>query len=98
MSKVSTIEKTVTVSLAELETLIRRMVRQELIRLLHPSGSSVLENLDHEGPDDPAGDEALLAEALALLKRYESDPDSWTSWEEFNVELAKAEAAGELPD
>ena len=88
MSEVSTIEPTVTISLTELEVLIRRMVRQELIRLLHQSGSSILEDKSHEGPDDSAGDEALLAEALAVLKQYEGDSDSWTNWEEFKTELS----------
>ncbi len=83
ISEVSASEVTVTVSLAELETLVRRVVRQELIRLLHQSGSAILEDESHEGPVDPAGDEALLAEALAVLKQYENDPNNWTSWGEF---------------
>ncbi|MFN8453578.1 MAG: hypothetical protein U0401_02725 [Anaerolineae bacterium] len=86
MSEVSASEMTVTVSLAELETLIRRVVRQELIRLLHQSSSAILEDGSHKEPDEPAGDEALLAEALAVLKQYENDPNSWTSWEEFKRE------------
>ena len=59
--------------------------------------ASILDDWSQEGPDDPAGDEELLAEALAILEQYENDPDAWVSWEDFEAELARTEAAGELP-
>ena len=38
----------------------------------------------------------LLKDALALLEEYGNKPESWMSWEEFEAELDRAEAAGEL--
>jgi len=58
----------------------------------------ILDDWRHEGPDDPESDTLLRAEALAALERYAGQPDCWMSWEEFEAELDRAEAAGELPD
>jgi hypothetical protein len=88
-------EPVVSMTRSELETLIRRVVREELRRALR---SNILEDWSHEGPDDPEGDEIIAREALAQIEEIEKDPTRLRSWEEFEAELAKAEAAGELPD
>lgn len=87
----------ISMSQSDLEALVRRVVREELMRLTRTSAPSVVDDWSHEGPDDPEGDEALLAEALAVLERYKSKPDAWTSLEDFEAELAQAEANNELP-
>lgn len=91
----------ITISLADLESLIQRVVkeaiREELARVLRWPSRATLEYWEHEGPDDPSGDEALLKDALALIERYEENPQEWKTLEEFEAELARAEAAHELP-
>ncbi len=59
---------------------------------------SILYDWQHEGPDDPAADEALLEEALELSREYRDRPAELKSLDEFSSELARAETAGELPD
>ena len=86
------------ISPTDLESLIRRVVREELGRLVHKSPYSILDDPAQEGPEDPAGDEILLNEALAILQQYDDQPDAWMSWEELELELDRAEAAGELSD
>src|SRR5438105_4748240 len=100
MSKSSTTNKQTTIILspAELEALIRRVVREEISRLVEAKKPSILDDGSHEGPDDPEGDAELLKEALAVLAECGDKPQAWTSWEEFEAELNRAEAAGELPD
>ena len=90
-------QTTVTLSPNELQVLIRRVVREELTRLLRAPVRSILEDWGQEGPDDPAQDELLLREALAVLQGYEDQPEAWMNWEDFEAELDRAEAAGELP-
>jgi len=90
-------QTTVTLSTNELQGLVRRVVREELTRLLRAPVHSILEDWRQEGPDDPAEDELLLREALAVLQGYEDQPEAWMSWEDFEAELDRAEAAGELP-
>ena len=85
------------INTAELEGLVRRVVREELSRLLHEPIRSILEGAEHEGPENPAEDEMLLKDALAVLEEYGDKPESWMNWEEFDAELDRAEAAGELP-
>jgi hypothetical protein len=80
----------------ELEKLMRRVVREEISRLLHQPARSILDDWKQEGPDDPEGDAVLLGEALAVLREYGDKPDAWMSWENFEAELDRAEAAGEL--
>jgi len=84
---------TVTVDLNDLETLIRRVVREAA----HEELASILDYLENEGPDDPARDAELLADALAMSQRYRQSKEGWKSWEDFKKELEAAEAAGELP-
>lgn len=91
-------EITITLTPSELEGLIRRVVREELGRLADASSTAILHDWRHEGPDDPAGDEALAREAIELSKRYRDAPDELMSLEDFQEELVQAEAAGELPD
>lgn len=91
-------QTTITLSPADLEALIRRVVREELSRLVPPEQPSILDDWSHEGPDDPEGDAELLQEALAVIEEFGHKPEAWTSWEEFQAELRRAEAAGELPD
>ncbi len=94
-------EAAIVINLTDLENLIRRVVREavreELTRLLRTPDRSILDYWEHEGPDDPAGDEQLLAEALVLIQQYEENPEGWKTLEEFEAELAEAEAAHELP-
>ena len=49
------------------------------------------------GPDDPAGDQLALREALEVIRRHGDDPEAWMSWDDFEAELDRAEATGELP-
>lgn len=88
---------TITIEVNELERLIRRVVREELARVHTLSDPAPTDDWEQEGPDDPAGDEELLAEAVALLESYSADKSGWMSLDEFKTELARAEAAGELP-
>ncbi len=81
------------VQLSDLEQMIRMAVRQEVqaefARLLHTPSPVVLEYWLHEGPEDEDGDADLLAEAVEMLKTYESDKSSWKSLEDFESELTK---------
>jgi len=86
------------ISPADLENLIRRVVREELVRLLRRPARSILEDRGQEGSEDPAEDELLLSEAFANLHQYGDQQDALMSWEDFEAELDKVEAAGELPD
>lgn len=60
---------TTTQSLNEMESLIRRVVKEavheEFARVMQQLPSSVVGDWAHEGPDDPEGDRLLLVEALA---------------------------------
>lgn len=89
---------TITISLAELETLLRRIVREEVTHLLQQQAPQSLtpDDTEQEEPDDPQGDAMLLQEAIEVLET--TPPDAWLDWEEVKRELDRAEAAGELPD
>ncbi len=89
---------TISIDPRELEGLVRRVVREELMRLLRPEGKEYSETERHEGLEDPVEDDRLLREALAELQEYGDQPEAWMSWGEFEAELERAEAAGELPD
>ena len=75
------------INTAELEGLVRRVVREELSRLLRQPIRSVLEGAEHEGPENSAEDEMLLKDALAVLEEYGEKPESWMSWEDFQSGL-----------
>ncbi len=99
---IATPQFTTTLSMNEMESLIRRVVKEavhgEFERVLQQLPSSIVDDWSHEGPDDPEGDRLLLAEALADSVRYRADPQERLDWEAFKAELREAEAAGELPD
>jgi hypothetical protein len=71
----------------ELEALIRRLIREELGGLLERAQEEIEEE-----------DEILAREGLAILAADRERPEAWMSWEDAKAELARAEAAGELPD
>ena len=84
-----------------LEALIRRAIREEVrqeLRRLREDPLAILYDWRHEGPDDPEGDEILARDAVELSQVYRESPGELTSLEDFQEELARAEAAGELPD
>jgi len=84
-------------NIADLESLIRRVVREELNTLLRKPVGPILEDWKQEGPEDSLGDEVLLRDALGVLQQYENTPEAWMRWEDFEAELDRAEASGELP-
>jgi hypothetical protein len=69
------VQTTVALSPAQLEALIRRIVREEVGRLLRPTVPSVLDDWSHEGPDDPEGDAELLQEALEVIRQRDQNPE-----------------------
>lgn len=91
-------QTTVSLSPAQLEQLIRRIVREEVSRLLQQPKPSVLDDWSHEGPEDPEGDAELLQEALEVVRQRKQNPEASLGWEKFKAELRAAEAVGELPD
>ena len=76
-------------TLTELENLIRRVVREELERRLGAPPTSAVDDWSQEGPEDAAGDEELLAEALIAIQQYERNPEGVKSLEEFEREVAE---------
>ncbi|PKO20943.1 MAG: hypothetical protein CVU38_17410 [Chloroflexi bacterium HGW-Chloroflexi-1] len=100
-----TVGTPVSISLPDLEDLMRRVVREvvreELFRSPRPPTRSItpsiLADWSQEGPDDPAGDNELLAEAMVVLDEYGDKPESWMTWADFEAKLDRAEARGELP-
>ena len=87
---IATPQFTTTLSLTEMASLIRRMVKEavheEFERVLQQRPSSIVDDWSHEGPDDPEGDRLLLAEALAESERYRADPQERLDWEAFKKE------------
>lgn len=77
---------TLTLSISELEQLLRRIVREELDRMRDAA------------LDDPVEEAALVAEILAEIEYEKTHPVKHLTLEEFEAELDRAEAAGELPD
>lgn len=78
-------ETTITVTVAELEAIIQRVVqetvREEMKRLL-------FEFWTQEGEDDPREDEILLRDALEQIEKYGDDHSSFITLEELEAELA----------
>jgi hypothetical protein len=87
-------EPVISMTRSELESLIRSVIREELRRALRPVNP--LDDWSHEGPDDPEGDEIIAREALAQIEEYEKNPYRRMTLEEYEAELTRAEAAGEL--
>jgi uncharacterized protein (DUF433 family) len=79
-----------TLNLAELEALIRRVVKEavheEFARVLRQPPAAVVEDRNHEGPSDPAGEQLVLAEALAERDRYRTNPGAAIAWGAFKEE------------
>lgn len=75
------------VQLGDLEQIIRTTVRQEVqaefARLLHTPSPVIPEYWLHEGPEDESADEALVTEALEMLRARQSDKSGWMSLENF---------------
>ena len=71
----------------ELEALIRRLIREELGGLLERAQAEIEKE-----------DEMLARDALSILAADGERPEAWVSWDDAKAELARAEAAGELPD
>ncbi len=74
----------------ELEAFVRRVVREEITRLLRSPVRSILEDWRQEGPDDPAEDELLLNEALAVLQDYGDKPAAWINWEDLEADCLQS--------
>ena len=91
-------EMTITLSRDQLEDLIRRVVREEIDRLGGTSARSILDDPQHEGPDDPAQDDLLLRDALERLEKYRDVPEALDGLGELRHEIARLEATDELPD
>lgn len=83
---------------AELEAMIRRVVREEISQALKTRPPNILDDWSQEGPDDPEGDELLAQEAEAIWEEYKDKPETWRKWEDVEAELDQLEVAGELPD
>ncbi len=79
---------TITISLADLEAMIRRVMREEFDRCL----PSTVDDWSQAGPDDPGGDEELLADALIVLEQYGDKPEIWAKWKDFETKALKAAA------
>ncbi len=90
-------ETTITLSREQLEDLIRRVVREEVDRL-GVSARSILDDPQHEGPDDPGQDDLLLRDALERRDKYRDVPEAVNSLGELRQEIARLEATDELPD
>lgn len=79
------------ISSYELKAFVRRVLREEIARLLHSPVRAILQDQSQQGPDDPAGDELLLREALAVLQEYGDKPEAWIDWEDLEAELDRME-------
>ncbi len=86
-----------TIDPQELRELVRRVVREELARLLPRARPEILDDESHDGPEDSDADDQLLREALITLQEHQIRPEGWMAWEDFEAELDRAEAADELP-
>ena len=64
-------------------------LRGHLARQVNTHGPDVSEYLLHEGPDDAAGDDELLAEALEILQTYKHDKSGWKPLEDLEAELSQ---------
>jgi hypothetical protein len=74
------------------------IVREEVGRLLQPTKPSIFDDWSHEGADTPGDDADVTQAAREAIRDHEANPEASLSWDEFEAELDRAEAAGELPD
>jgi hypothetical protein len=81
----------IAVNLNDLENLIRRVVRKELIRARRQP--SILDDWSQEEPDDSAGDEQVLREALPVLEQYHAGRAGWKTLEEIESESTDSPSA-----
>ncbi|NJK81464.1 MAG: hypothetical protein HC893_12355 [Chloroflexaceae bacterium] len=96
---------TLTIAASDLETLLRRIVREvvqevvreEVVLLIQEHELHILDALANSFPEDPEEDARLLADALVTYEQAKAHPERLISWEDARKELARAEAAGELP-
>jgi len=84
----------VTITVAELEAIIRRVVREEMQRHSDWIVREMIEFWRNEGPPDLEGDELLARDALELIEKYKDDHSGFITLEQLEAELA-AEAAAE---
>ena len=74
-------------STEELEALVRRVLHNEIDVLVERARIEI----ERE-------DEILAHEAAAIWEADGDRPEAWMDWDDAKAELARAEAAGELPD
>ena len=84
-------------AIAELEALIRRVVREALVRLVQQQPRSIADNWSHECPDDPHSDAALFNDVLEQIEHEQATPAIRIAWEATKAELERDAVAGELP-
>jgi hypothetical protein len=89
-------EVAVTITVAELEAIIRRVVREEMQRHSDWIVRELIEFWRNEGPPDLEDDEMLLKDALEQIEKYNDDYSSCITLEELEAELAAE--SNELPD
>ena len=82
----------ISIPLSELETLLRRIVREEVHKELAQL-LTALGDFSTEGGEDQSADAALLAEALEESERQHQNPEGWQDWRAFRAQLA-AEGKG----
>lgn len=82
---------TVTLDPADLEAMIRRVVREELERMQIQAAIHPIEDWTHEGPEDEAADQRLLVAALEEWEQYGQRRESWRSLAEVAAELGTAD-------
>lgn len=89
-------ETSTTVSVAELEAIVRRVVREEIRHQADWIVREMIEFWRNEGPPDPEDDEMLLKDALEQIEKYKDDYSGCITLEELEAELAAE--SNELPD
>lgn len=87
-------ETVATITVAELETIIRRVVREEVRQQADWIVREMIEFWRNEGPPDLEDDELLARDALELIEKYKNDRSGFITLEELEAELA-AEASAE---
>jgi len=89
-------ETTVTVTVAELEAIIQRVVQEAVRQHADWIVREMIEFWRNEGPPDLEDDEMLLKDALEQIEKYNDDYSSCITLEELEAELAAE--SNELPD
>lgn len=89
-------ETVVTLTISELEAIIRRVVHEEMRQQSDWIVRELIEFWRNEGPPDLEDDELLAREALEQIEKYQDDFSSCITLEELEAELAAE--ANELSD